>query len=100
VLFEGRGEACRPLDDRQLARALLLGSLDAALDVAHGVEVLGRSATESRMLRSFSIRARRAAASVLWVPPNSRSKTARGSFSIGIGVVGVRHEIVFAYAQL
>jgi hypothetical protein len=31
---------------------------------------------------------------VLLAVPNSRSNTARGSFSIGSGVVGVRHAIV------
>src|SRR5215469_5929948 len=32
--------------------------------------------------------------------PNSRSKTARGLVSMGNGVLGVLHEIVFIYAQL
>ena len=46
------------------------------------------------MLRSRRIRASRAAGSVLPLVPNSRSNTARGSFSIGSGVVGVRHAMV------
>ena len=33
-------------------------------------------------------------------PPNSRSNTTRGLISIGSGVVGVLHEMVFVYAQL
>src|SRR4030095_11476605 len=32
--------------------------------------------------------------------PNMRSKTTRGLISIGIGAVGVLHEIVFMYVQL
>ena len=114
VLLERGRDAGRPLDDRQLARALLLGLLNAPLDVADRVEVLGRAwrwsrvpelllqagdlvrVTESRMLRSFWMRASRAAGSVLSLAPNSRSNTARGSFSIGSGVVGVRQEIVLA----
>ncbi len=46
------------------------------------------------------MRATRAVRSVLPLVPKSRSNTARGSFSIGRGVVGVRHAIVFVYAQL
>ena len=52
------------------------------------------------MLRSFFRYKSRERASVLSLAPNSRSNTARGLFSIGIGVVGVRHDIVFPYAQL
>ena len=52
------------------------------------------------MLRFCASRARRVAGSVLSLAPNIRSNTARGLFSIGSGVVGVRHAIVFAYAQL
>src|SRR2546427_239913 len=37
---------------------------------------------------------------VLLRVPNRRSNPARGSFSIGRGVVGVRHAIVLVYAQL
>ena len=49
--------------------------------------------TASRMLSSSSMRARRSGT----VPPspNRRSNTTRGLISIGSGVVGVRHEIVF-----
>jgi hypothetical protein len=50
--------------------------------------------TKSRILRSRRMRAIRAPASVVPVVPNRRSNTARGSFSIGSGVVGVRHAIV------
>ena len=52
------------------------------------------------MLRSSSRRARRTAGSVLPLSPKRRSKTTRGSFSIGRGVVGDRHEMVLVYAQL
>src|SRR6266699_1056676 len=47
---------------------------------------------ESRMLRSLRIRASRTFGSVLLLSPNRFSNTARGWFSIGIGVVGVRLE--------
>ena len=57
-------------------------------------------ASESRMLRSSRIRASRASGVVLSVSPNSRSNTARGWFSIGSGLVGLRHDSVLAYAQL
>ena len=39
-------------------------------------------------------RARRTAGSAEPLSPNSRSNTARGLFSIGSGMVGVRHEMV------
>ena len=52
------------------------------------------------MLRSRRMRSSRAPASVLPLVPKSRSKTARGSFSQGSGVVGVRHASVFVKAQL
>jgi hypothetical protein len=42
----------------------------------------------------------RAARVVSSLSPNRRSNTARGWFSIGSGVVGFRHDSVFAYAQL
>jgi hypothetical protein len=56
--------------------------------------------TRSRMLRSRCSRACRACFSVLPLVPNSRSKTARGSRSVGSGVVGVRQAMVLVYAQL
>ena len=40
------------------------------------------------------MRAQPARGSVLPLSPNSRSNTARGLFSIGSGVVGLRQEIV------
>ena len=46
------------------------------------------------------MRARRAAASVVPLPPKSRSKTTRGLFSIGSGVVSLSQLRVFAYTQL
>ena len=46
------------------------------------------------MLRSRRMRASRASGSVLPLVPKSRSNTARGSFSMGSGVVGVRHAMV------
>ena len=51
------------------------------------------------MLRCSSMRLSRISASVLPLSPNNRSNSARGLFSIGSGVVGVRHAIVFEYAQ-
>ena len=51
------------------------------------------SVTESRMLRSLRSSASRSAR--VPPPPKSRSKTTRGLFSIGSGVVGVRHATVF-----
>ena len=51
------------------------------------------------MLRSSAMRVRRTTGSVLPLSPNSRSKTTRGSFSMGSGVVGLRQEIVLVYAQ-
>ena len=93
---------------------LLLGSLNAPLDLAHVVEVLvelravagakSRSrvlrspATKSSRLRSVRIRARRSSA--VLPPPNIRSNTTRGLISIGSGVVGVCQLSVFMYAQL
>ena len=65
-----------------------------------GARVWRKSSTsctsESRMLRSSRMRARRAAWLVSSVSPKSRSKTARGWFSIGSGVVGLRHDRVLA----
>ena len=46
------------------------------------------------MLRSFWMRLMRTRGSVLSLAPKSRSKTARGLFSIGSGVVSLRHAIV------
>ena len=46
------------------------------------------------------MRASRVAGSVLPLNPNNRSKTARGSLSIGSGVVGVLQAIVLVRAQL
>ena len=46
------------------------------------------------------MRASRATRSVLPLVPNSRSNTARGSFSIGRGVVSELQAIVLVYAQL
>src|SRR3954454_3653762 len=51
------------------------------------------------LLRCISIAAR-AAGSLLSPSPNKRSKTRRGLYSIGSGVVGVRQETVLVYAQL
>ena len=47
------------------------------------------------MLRSRRMRASRASGSVLAAVPNIRSKSARGSFSMGSGAVGVRQAMVF-----
>ncbi len=53
------------------------------------------SVTESSRLRSFRMRASRALRSVLPPSPNSRSNTTRGLCSIGSGVVGELHAMVF-----
>ena len=52
------------------------------------------------MLRLVAIRSSRTAGSVLPLSPNSLSKTRRGLFSIGSGVVALRQAMVFVYAQL
>ena len=52
------------------------------------------------MLRSASRRACRSAGAVLALSPNRRSNAARGLFSIGSGVVGLRQQSVLTYAQL
>jgi hypothetical protein len=56
------------------------------------------ASTESRMLRSSCRRAARSSA----VPPSPymRSNTSCGFSSIGSGVEGVDHEMLFVYAQL
>jgi hypothetical protein len=46
---------------------------------------------KSRTLRRL---ARRSMRLVCWSPPNSRSKTSRGSVSLGSGWVGLFHESV------
>ena len=55
------------------------------------------SSTQSRMLAFFFISARRCSA----VPPSpkSRSKTTRGSASVGRGEVGDAHDRLFWYTQ-
>ena len=107
VLLERRPE-CRPDARPAAARVALccLGLLDAALDVANRVEVLGSACVRSPAPRLFcrrstSVGHRVEDAAVLLdarearrrrpccrMSPNSRSKTARGLFSIGSGVVG------------
>ena len=103
VLVAAGRDARGMIDERQLLIALLLGHLDAPLDVANRVEILGRascdrlrpsapcrcatsSLTESSTLRCCRIRASRTFGSVLPLSPNSRSNTARGLFCVGSGV--------------
>jgi hypothetical protein len=50
------------------------------------------------MLRSWRACAMRC--SLVPPLPNNRSKTTRGLFSVGSGVVGVLHDKVFKYTQL
>ena len=103
VLFPVRRHADRPRQHvRQRIAVLLLGLLDAPLDLAQRVEILVHarcdrsgpsrapsramsSVTQSRMLPFFRSSALRSAA----VPPspNSRSNTTRGFASVGSGVV-------------
>ena len=110
VLLERIGNAERLVDQRHVLRVLRLGLLDATLDLAHVVEVVrqlraivhaepARSALApgprmpSRMLWSSCSRARRSRSDP--PSPNSRSNALRGLISIGSGVVGLAHEIVF-----
>ena len=92
------------------SRRLLLGVLNAPLDFAHRVEILGdlraiagaelcaaaapcRPSPSRGCCRSRA--ARRAARSGVPPSPNSRSNTTRGSASVGSGVVGEDHERLF-----
>ena len=88
---------------------LLLGDLDAPLDLAHALEIVvhrrailrAEPALQAGDLlgdrvehAAILLGAREAIAGVPpW--PNIRSNTLRGLISIGIGVVGVRHDSVF-----
>ena len=99
------------IDARQFLVALLLGLLDPPLDVANRLEILDEldaiapaeralqvatsSRTESSRLRSCRMRRCLARGSVLPLSPNNRSKIVRGLFSVGSGVLGPSHEIVF-----
>ena len=117
VLVERVGNADRPIDIRQLAPALLLGLLDAPLDVAQRLEVVAdfrvvrrRRASAEAASRGRSpsrecfdpgaAAAMRTRGSVLSLAPNRRSNTTRGSFSDISGSVGVSHDSVLLYAQL
>ena len=117
MVFEDRRHALRLLERRQLDVALLLGLLNAPLDVANRLGVfvdldlvlrserspqvrqLLRHRVEDALVLAQSRLARRRDR-VLPLSPNSRSNTARGLYSIGSGCVGLRHEIVCVYAQL
>ncbi len=99
---------------RPTHRGCCSASLDPPLDLADGVEVLGEPRAIGRP--DASLEARHVLADRIEdaappphlreplraVPPspNSRSNTTRGLFSVGSGVVGVRQESVFMYAQL
>ena len=94
--------------DKEVLLALLLGQLYAPLDIADSLEILVdlvpiRSADLQTQASDFSVdRIEDAAIFSIRQPrlrigpasPNRRSKTARGRFSIGSGVVSLRHEIV------
>ena len=112
VIVVRRRDAGRVIDDRQLLVALLLGPLDAPLDVANRIEILDRASARSlcaeRALQLRDLLAHRIehaallagcapaapCGSVLPLSPNSRSNTARGLFSVGSGVLALRQEIV------
>ncbi len=111
VFREHFRRAGRAFDLRHVAVALLVGELHAALDVADRFQILVdlaaigstelaaqsshiRRVMASRMLRSSFRSAMRTSGSVVPASPNSRSKIARGRFSIGSGEVSLRHEIV------
>ncbi len=110
VLFEAGWNTGGTIHRRQLARRLLLGALNPPLDVAHPLEILaelgavaradGSHETSGRLgdrVEDAAVLLQSGAAhggSVLSLSPNSRSNTARGRYSTGSGVVGVRHESV------
>ena len=104
------------LDERQLVVGLRLGNLDALLDVANRLEILGElravatagsapcrcatsSLTESSTLRCWRSRASRTLGSVLPLSPNSRSNTTRGLFCVGSGVFWLFQLIVLVYGH-
>ena len=112
VIFEGIGNTNRPSQLGELGVGTLgLSQLNPALkrsvslrdtvrlshpiahtDIALQVgEVVGHRVQNAAVPRRIS--ATRSA--VVPPSPNSRSNTTRGLFSIGCGVVGVRHETVF-----
>ena len=95
---------------RQAVRRSLLGALNPLLDLAHVLEILGRGGPVARPEPALELGDRparpnrgccwsraSAASRSAGVPgrPNIRSKTTRGLISIGSGVVGVFHDIVF-----
>ncbi len=116
MLGKRRGDTGRLIHHRQLLLALSLGHLDATLHVAHRLQILVElhliPGPEVLLQRRHLVRHRIEDAPVLLAPgspglgsvlplsPNIRSNTTRGLFSIGSGVVGLRHDSVFAYAQL
>ena len=111
VVGVGGRHAHRAIEIRQrIVRRLGLGLLNAALDLADGVEVLADPGAIGRaelLLQAgdlvvapsragwpvFRSAARRSAA--LPPSPNRRSKTIRGCASAGSGVVGDDHERLF-----
>src|SRR5882672_2600913 len=114
VLLERFGNADRRRERGQFRGAARFGALDAALDLAHVLEVVvepvavrrpDRALQSARFLR-YGVED---AAVLLHTPaailrraarPNSRSNATRGLISIGSGAVSDAHEIVFMYVQL
>ena len=69
--------------------------VDLAIDRGSRVVILGlNGAGKTTLLRILAGFETITAGSVLLLSPNSRSNTARGRYSIGRGVVGVRHDRV------
>ena len=95
---------------------LRFGPLNPPLDLADVVEILAQPRAVARAQPALQVlaclrvigvedaavplHARQRAAPAFPARPNSRSNTTRGLISIGSGVVGDAHEIVFMYAQL
>ena len=110
VLLERFGNADRRVRHRQLGRDLVLGPLDPLLDLADVLEVLVEPDAVARAEPAFelgdvplhriedaAVAAASAARRSSSEPgrPNIRSNTTRGLISIGSGVVGDFHEMVF-----
>ena len=111
VIREHRRDAGGACHLRQVVVALRLRELDAPFDIAHRVQILvDLAAVRSAELAAqppdilgdgiedaavlLPQRQHASSRSVAPASPNRRSKTARGRFSIGSGVVSLRHEIV------
>ena len=107
VFFEVSGNTSRLGDHRQVTISLTLGNLDSPLDVAHGIQVAvqlasiaaadhapERSQLVAHRIEHALVFAEAAQPRLSFGAPsgaNKRSKTARGSVSIGSGVFASFH---------